>query len=130
MCMCVYHTSSVPVMSLGSVCHSSCVCVPFLLCVSFLLGLSAIPPMSMCHSSWVCVPFLPPCGRMYHASWVGVPHLMQEWPVSGWYLSMVAEDSFMRRLQPVRDIPVIMERNNRFGTYNDKTLGMLLVRVV
>ena len=32
-CVCVYHTSSVSVMSLGSVCHSSCVCVPFLLCL-------------------------------------------------------------------------------------------------
>ncbi|XP_070210981.1 uncharacterized protein [Littorina saxatilis] len=44
----------------------------------------------------------------------------------GWYLSMKPEDSFMRRLQPLRDIPLIMERNNRFGDYNDNTLGMLL----
>ena len=47
--------------------------------------------------------------------------------VTGWYLSMKPEDSFVRRLQPLRDIPLLMERNNRFGTFNDKTLGMLLV---
>ncbi|XP_076461608.1 uncharacterized protein LOC143294076 [Babylonia areolata] len=44
----------------------------------------------------------------------------------GWYLSMDPKDSFLRRLQPLRDIPIIMERNNRFGSFNEKTLGMLL----
>ncbi|PVD30056.1 hypothetical protein C0Q70_09317 [Pomacea canaliculata] len=44
----------------------------------------------------------------------------------GWYLSMSPEDSFVRRLQPLQEIPIIMERNNRFGAFNNKTLGMLL----
>lgn len=47
--------------------------------------------------------------------------------MSGWYLSMSPEDSFVRRLQPLQEIPIIMERNNRFGAFNNKTLGMLLV---
>lgn len=40
---------------------------------------------------------------------------------------MSPEDSFVRRLQPLQEIPIIMERNNRFGAFNNKTLGMLLV---
>nr|KAG5705180.1 hypothetical protein BaRGS_030897 [Batillaria attramentaria] len=44
----------------------------------------------------------------------------------GWYLSMAPEDSFVRKLQPLKDIPFIMDRNNRFDTFNIKTLGMLL----
>ncbi|KAL8563991.1 hypothetical protein ACOMHN_025322 [Nucella lapillus] len=44
----------------------------------------------------------------------------------GWYLSMDPKHSFLRQLQPLRDIPIIMERHNRFGSFNDRTLGMLL----
>lgn len=44
----------------------------------------------------------------------------------GWYLSMERKDSFIRRLQPLRDIPILMERQNCFGEFNEKTLGMLL----
>lgn len=44
----------------------------------------------------------------------------------GWFLSMDPQDSFIRRLQPLREIPILMERQNRFGTFNEKTLGMLL----
>ncbi|PVD30272.1 hypothetical protein C0Q70_09536 [Pomacea canaliculata] len=44
----------------------------------------------------------------------------------GWYLSMKPEDSFLHRLQPLRDLPIHLERNNRFNPPNDRTIGFLL----
>ncbi|XP_076468885.1 uncharacterized protein LOC143299503 isoform X2 [Babylonia areolata] len=44
----------------------------------------------------------------------------------GWYLSMKAEDTFVRRLQPLCDIPRLMEKGERFMPRNDRTLGLLL----
>lgn len=44
----------------------------------------------------------------------------------GWYLSMKSEDNLLRRLQPLSKLPELFEKKNRFGTYNEKTLGFLL----
>ncbi|XP_059159411.1 uncharacterized protein LOC131943353 [Physella acuta] len=44
----------------------------------------------------------------------------------GWWLSMEPEDNFLERLQPLEDVPRLLERSERFGTYNEKTLGMQL----
>ncbi|CAG5125631.1 unnamed protein product, partial [Candidula unifasciata] len=44
----------------------------------------------------------------------------------GWWLSMKPEDNFLEKLQPLEDIPRLLERTERFGTYNEKTLGMQL----
>ncbi|CAG5133968.1 unnamed protein product, partial [Candidula unifasciata] len=44
----------------------------------------------------------------------------------GWWLSMKPEDNFLEKLQPLEDIPRLLERSERFGTYNDRTLGMQL----
>lgn len=40
---------------------------------------------------------------------------------------MKPEDNFLEKLQPLEDIPRLLERTERFGTYNEKTLGMQLV---
>lgn len=40
---------------------------------------------------------------------------------------MEPEDSFLQKLQPLEDIPRLLERSERFGKYNEKTLGMQLV---
>lgn len=45
----------------------------------------------------------------------------------GWWLSMKMEDSFLNKLQPLENFPKLFERKERFGTYNEKTLGFLLV---
>ncbi|CAL1548192.1 unnamed protein product [Lymnaea stagnalis] len=44
----------------------------------------------------------------------------------GWWLSMEPEDNFLEKLQPLEDIPRLLERTERFGTYNEKTLGFQL----
>lgn len=44
----------------------------------------------------------------------------------GWWLSMKMEDSFLNRLQPLENFPKLFEKKERFGTYNEKTLGFLL----
>lgn len=44
----------------------------------------------------------------------------------GWWLSMKMEDSFLNRLQPLENFPKLFEKKERFGTYNNKTLGFLL----
>ncbi|XP_005094079.1 uncharacterized protein LOC101851335 [Aplysia californica] len=44
----------------------------------------------------------------------------------GWWLSTEPEDSFLEKLQPLEDIPRLLERTERFGTYNEKTLGLQL----
>ncbi|GFO21426.1 hypothetical protein PoB_004793100 [Plakobranchus ocellatus] len=44
----------------------------------------------------------------------------------GWWLSMEPENNFLEKLQPLEDIPRLLERTERFGQYNEKTLGMQL----
>lgn len=44
----------------------------------------------------------------------------------GWWLSMKSEDSFLEKLQPLEDIPRLLDRTERFGTFNQKTLGLQL----
>ncbi|PVD30055.1 hypothetical protein C0Q70_09316 [Pomacea canaliculata] len=44
----------------------------------------------------------------------------------GWWLSMDPADSFLKRLQPLDNIHRLLDRTERFGTKNDRTLGMLL----
>lgn len=46
----------------------------------------------------------------------------------GWWLSMEPEDAFFKRLQCVDDISRFYEKSERFGTWNSKTLGIILVR--
>lgn len=46
---------------------------------------------------------------------------------------MKNEDSFLRRLHPVKDLPKILDRRNKFARDEktaDKTLGFILVRVI
>ena len=40
---------------------------------------------------------------------------------------MEPENNFLEKLQPLEDIPRLLERTERFGQYNEKTLGMQLV---
>ena len=47
--------------------------------------------------------------------------------VSGWWLSMAMKDSFLNKLQSLENFPRLFEKKERFGTYNEKTLGFLLV---
>ncbi|XP_041367006.1 uncharacterized protein LOC121381726 [Gigantopelta aegis] len=44
----------------------------------------------------------------------------------GWYLSMAPEDSFIRRLQPLKDLSKLFDKTQRFGSVNKNTLGFLL----
>ena len=42
---------------------------------------------------------------------------------------MHQNDSFYKRLQHLEDFPKLYEKSERFGTWNEKTLGMILVSV-
>lgn len=46
----------------------------------------------------------------------------------GWWLSMDPKDSFLKKIQPIRDIASLMDRKNRFqsGTESIKTLGSII----
>ncbi|KAK7494691.1 hypothetical protein BaRGS_00014089 [Batillaria attramentaria] len=44
----------------------------------------------------------------------------------GWWLSMKPEDSFLRRLQPLDHLPQLLAKGERFGKFNEQTLGFLL----
>ena len=47
---------------------------------------------------------------------------------AGWWLSMEPEHQFLKKLQPLSDRHnLVLGDNKRFGTYNDKTIGFLLV---
>ena len=46
---------------------------------------------------------------------------------AGWWLSMAPEDSFLRRLSPLSELCRHFDKAERFGTFNNKTLGFLLV---
>jgi len=41
---------------------------------------------------------------------------------------MKQEDSFLNRLQPLSEMHKLMDKRIRFGGYNEKTLGFLVVR--
>ncbi|XP_077864029.1 uncharacterized protein LOC102806894 [Saccoglossus kowalevskii] len=43
----------------------------------------------------------------------------------GWWLSMKKQDSFLLRLQPLKDLCKLWKREERFGEYNPLTLGVL-----
>eukprot|EP00112_Aurelia_sp_Birch-Aquarium-sp1_P010373 Seg2218.5 transcript_id=Seg2218.5/GoldUCD/mRNA.D3Y31 product="putative protein R571" protein_id=Seg2218.5/GoldUCD/D3Y31 len=44
----------------------------------------------------------------------------------GWWLSMENEDSFFQKLQPLEDFPRLFSKAERFGKWNNKTLGIIL----
>jgi len=44
----------------------------------------------------------------------------------GWWLSMEPENSFFKKLQPLEDFPRLFSKGERFGKWNDKTLGIIL----
>lgn len=44
----------------------------------------------------------------------------------GWWLSMDPKDTFFKRLQPLEDFAKLFEKSERFGTWNNKTLGIVL----
>ena len=47
----------------------------------------------------------------------------------GWWLSMKPEDDFLKKLQPLAARShLVLDDGERFGKYNDKTIGFLLVR--
>ncbi|XP_071476931.1 uncharacterized protein [Diadema antillarum] len=43
----------------------------------------------------------------------------------GWWLSMKPEDSFLRKVQDLEKIARMLTKEERFGTFNDKTFGMI-----
>lgn len=45
----------------------------------------------------------------------------------GWYLSLAPTDSFLHKLIPLDDLSKLYDKSQRFGTYNEKTLGFLVV---
>ena len=50
---------------------------------------------------------------------------------TGWWLSMKPEDQFLKKLQPLADrYKKSLGDEERFGTYNHKTIGFLLVSCV
>ncbi|XP_021371602.1 uncharacterized protein LOC110462095 [Mizuhopecten yessoensis] len=44
----------------------------------------------------------------------------------GWWLSMKPEDTFLKRIQGIQDLPKLLSKGNRFGQRNHKTLGFIL----
>eukprot|EP00794_Sanderia_malayensis_P003397 gene3397-3887_t len=44
----------------------------------------------------------------------------------GWWLSMEPKDSFFQRLQPLDEFPRLFSKSERFGKWNNKTLGIIL----
>ncbi|XP_071790966.1 uncharacterized protein [Asterias amurensis] len=55
--------------------------------------------------------------------------LLVNYPIhafDGWYLSMRPENTFLKKIQPLRDIRKLWDRKERFGHKNERTLGMLL----
>ncbi|XP_050419089.2 uncharacterized protein LOC126832377 [Patella vulgata] len=44
----------------------------------------------------------------------------------GWYLSMEPGNSFIEKLQPLSALTRLYDKTERFGTFNPKTLGLLL----
>lgn len=52
--------------------------------------------------------------------------------LTGWWLSMESKDSFLEKLQPLNDLPNVLDKRQRFARdYKDpaKTLGFILVRL-
>lgn len=45
----------------------------------------------------------------------------------GWWLSMESQDAFFKRLNSIHDFERLYEKSERFGTWNEKTLGIILV---
>nr|XP_006814560.1 PREDICTED: uncharacterized protein LOC102806773 [Saccoglossus kowalevskii] len=43
----------------------------------------------------------------------------------GWWLSMKKEDSFLARIQPLKDLFKLWKQEERFGKHNPRTLGVL-----
>jgi len=43
---------------------------------------------------------------------------------------MDPEDVFYKKMGSLENLPRLMERKNRFGGYNDKTLGFCMVRQI
>ena len=41
---------------------------------------------------------------------------------------MDPDDSFFKKLQPLEDFAKLFEKSERFGDWNKKTLGIILVR--
>lgn len=54
-----------------------------------------------------------------------IPMILNE--PSGWWLSMKPEDSFLKRMQPLTDVGRLMMKKERFGTFNEKTFGLIIV---
>jgi len=55
--------------------------------------------------------------------------LLCSYPVhtyDGWWLSLEKEDSFFKKLQPLENLPKLFEKSERFGSWNQRTLGLLL----
>ena len=47
---------------------------------------------------------------------------------TGWWLSMKPEDQFLKKMQPLSSRnQLLLDDNERFGGYNAKTIGFLLV---
>lgn len=44
----------------------------------------------------------------------------------GWWLSMDPKDTFFKKLQPLEDFAKLFEKSERFGSWNQKTLGIVL----
>lgn len=44
----------------------------------------------------------------------------------GWWLSLKPEDSFYKRLRPLSNVPKLMDKQERFGVFNERTLGFLV----
>ncbi len=42
---------------------------------------------------------------------------------------MDKEDCFLRKLQPLSDLPLLHDKQTRFAAYNEKTIGFCLVSV-
>lgn len=40
---------------------------------------------------------------------------------------MKNENCFLNKLQPLSDVPRLLQKKERFGSYNDKTIGFLVV---
>lgn len=45
----------------------------------------------------------------------------------GWWLSMAQKDSFLNRIQPLSQLNKLMDKRVRFGEYNERTLGFVVV---
>ena len=61
---------------------------------------------------------------------ISLKFIFQFFILKGWWLSLDPKDTFFKRLQPLEDFAKLFEKSERFGNWNSKTLGIVLVCII